>query len=272
MLGNNLRIIGDFSLMYVPISAGNIRRINKRWQSGLIFSPNGISIYRSGDRVCRADRTHAVFLPEDSAYTIECISDDLCPLINFVCQNAPSELTEIEVPDVSVLLEGFRDAERKCASGGCNTAYFGLEYIYGILKALSTDDCFSPRSVSPSVKRAMNFIDENYSNPELSNDKIAAALNISTVSFRTKFKRECGISPMKYLTQLRMERAKLLLCEELIPIHEVASSVGFSGIYSFSRCFKNSCGYSPLQYRKSRHDTHTKQPRPGTRLVSDKRK
>ena len=92
MTNGGIRITGDFSLMYVPIAAGDVRRISRRWQSGLVFSPHGISLYKSGGRVCRADETHAVFLPEGAAYTIECQSGDLCPLINFTCQNAPEYL------------------------------------------------------------------------------------------------------------------------------------------------------------------------------------
>ena len=80
---------------------------------------------------------------------------------------------------------------------------------------------------------------------------IAAALNTSTVAFRTEFKRSCGISPMRYVTRLRMERAKILLGEETVPIQEIAAEVGYSSVYSFSRTFKNICGCSPQQFRRS---------------------
>ncbi len=250
MTDGGIRITGDFSLMYVPIAAGDVRRISRRWQSGLVFSPHGVSLYKSGGRVCRADETHAVFLPEGAAYTIECQSGDLCPLINFTCQNVPNELTELEVRNISALLGGFRDAERKCSSGNPDFIYSGLEYIYGIFAAVF---CGAAERANESAlfRRAADFIAENYSRAELSNDMIAVALNTSTVAFRTEFKRSCGIPPMRYVTRLRMERAKILLGEETVPIQEIAAEVGYSSVYSFSRTFKNICGCSPQQFRRS---------------------
>lgn len=249
MLNTNMRIVGDFSLMYVPISSGDVRRISERWQSGLVFSPHGASFYKSGSRVCRADKNHAVFLPEGSAYEIECTEGDLCPLINFVCTNAPSELTEAEIGDASALLADFGEAERRYALGGFGSEYAALEYIYRVLAAVYGGG-ETRRDASAVFSRAAEYISENLSNAELSNDMLAAALNKSTVAFRTRFKEECGVSPMKYLAKLRMDRAKLLLLEESMSVREVAASVGYSDIYSFSRSFRNNCGCSPLQYRK----------------------
>ncbi len=249
MLNTDMRIVGDFSLMYVPINAGDVRRISERWQSGLVFSPHGASLYKSGSRVCRADKNHAVFLPEGSAYEIECVEGDMCPLINFACINAPTDLTEAELGDASALLEGFGDAERRYALGGFGSEYSVLEYIYGILSAVCGGG-ETRKEASTVFSQAAEYISANLSNSEMSNDTIAAALNKSTVAFRTRFKAECGVSPMKYLAKLRMDRAKLLLLEESMSVREVAASVGYSDIYSFSRSFRNNCGCSPLQYRK----------------------
>lgn len=250
MTADKLRIIGDFSLMYVPIQNGDVRKISRRWQSGIVFSPHGTSLYKSDGRVCRADSSHAVFLPEGAAYTIECQAGDLCPLINFSCQNGFTELTELESDNIPAILDGFRDAEQKCSSGNPDFTFDCLAYIYKTLSALLREDTES-RAKSATFRAAADYIAANYFDTELSNDTIAAALNTSTVAFRTEFKRSCGISPMRYVTRLRMEKAKLLLCDKSVSVQEVAAAVGYSSIYSFSRTFKKSCGISPNQFRNS---------------------
>jgi transcriptional regulator GlxA family with amidase domain len=64
------------------------------------------------------------------------------------------------------------------------------------------------------------------------------------------FKNEVGIPPKKYLSNLKINKAKELLAESDDPINLIASSVGFSDALSFSKFFRKELGISPSQYRK----------------------
>ena len=60
------------------------------------------------------------------------------------------------------------------------------------------------------------------------------------------FKKEYGVSPLQYLTDLRITRAKeLLLRHPDISIKTVASNVGYEDSRYFSRIFKNETGMTP---------------------------
>lgn len=59
-----------------------------------------------------------------------------------------------------------------------------------------------------------------------------------------------GKSPIQQLIYLRIERAKNLLLNTAWPISHVASYVGYSNIFIFSKRFKKSVGMSPSMYRK----------------------
>lgn len=72
---------------------------------------------------------------------------------------------------------------------------------------------------------------------------------LSPNNFSQQFKHQFGISPVKYLTSIRIERAKKLLVETQMPVNEVAAQSGFSDISSFQRNFKNSVSVTPTQYR-----------------------
>ena len=72
-------------------------------------------------------------------------------------------------------------------------------------------------------------------------------LNPSYVSqlFKTK-----GLTTFsKYITNLRVEKAKEFLGTEGFSISDVAKSVGFENDKYFFRVFKKSTGYTPTQYR-----------------------
>lgn len=65
------------------------------------------------------------------------------------------------------------------------------------------------------------------------------------------FKNTFGVSPIKYLNELKIAEAKKLLREDNYSVSEIAEMLGFSCIHSFSRSFKTVTGFSPSEYKKS---------------------
>ena len=63
------------------------------------------------------------------------------------------------------------------------------------------------------------------------------------------FKEECGLSPIKFINKVKIEKAKNELISSNIPIKEVAESLGFADVYHFSRIFKEFTGMPPGKYK-----------------------
>ena len=59
---------------------------------------------------------------------------------------------------------------------------------------------------------------------------------------------------MKYLSNIRIETAKHMLLSDNYSVSEIAESVGFSSVYSFSRSFKKTTGISPTDFLKENTD------------------
>lgn len=64
------------------------------------------------------------------------------------------------------------------------------------------------------------------------------------------FIREFGISPRSYLQRVRMEKAKRLLRETDATVTEIALSLGYPNLFSFTRAFKAYCAVAPMMYRQ----------------------
>lgn len=64
------------------------------------------------------------------------------------------------------------------------------------------------------------------------------------------FKKSTGQSLVKYITAIRMERAKELLRDSTIKVVDIASTVGFSNTSYFNLMFKQYNGMTPVQYRE----------------------
>ncbi len=82
-------------------------------------------------------------------------------------------------------------------------------------------------------------------------EEIAEHVQLSPFHLSRVFKDHNGISPMKYLRQLRIARAKTLFNRRDMNISEVGQAVGYPIIQHFSRMFKSETGMSPRAYVKA---------------------
>lgn len=78
-------------------------------------------------------------------------------------------------------------------------------------------------------------------------EELARASGFSTTRFYQAFRRHTGLSPLKYITKIRLD-ASLRLLNTHSSIGEVAHQVGYSDEYYFSRLFKKQMGITPTEY------------------------
>ncbi|MBQ2741729.1 MAG: helix-turn-helix domain-containing protein [Oscillospiraceae bacterium] len=99
------------------------------------------------------------------------------------------------------------------------------------------------------LDRVANFIYNNFSN-EISVDDLVKVSNFERRQFYRVFKEKFGTTPKKYINELRLNKAKTLLTNTNMPIHEIAAFCGFQSEHYFSRVFSAGEGVSPSEYRK----------------------
>lgn len=81
--------------------------------------------------------------------------------------------------------------------------------------------------------------------------EIANSIGINDRYLYNLFMKYENISPKKYLSNLRLNRAKSMLEKTESTISEIAVSCGFSDVLTFSRFFSKRMNLSPTEYRKS---------------------
>jgi transcriptional regulator GlxA family with amidase domain len=84
---------------------------------------------------------------------------------------------------------------------------------------------------------------------ETSNRQLAHAVGLSPSRFQHLFKSETGVTPICYLRQLRLERAKWLLETSLLRVKQVMTRVGIKDKSHFTREFKRAYGVTPTKLR-----------------------
>ena len=108
---------------------------------------------------------------------------------------------------------------------------------------------------APSViSQVASYIRSHFADPEMSISAIAEAFEMPTARLSLAFKDEMRMSPLEYLTLLRVEKSKELLRATDESIKDIAANVGYYDASSFIRRFKQMTGVTPLQYRRSKED------------------
>ena len=80
--------------------------------------------------------------------------------------------------------------------------------------------------------------------------KLAGKVNLHPVYFSNLFKKTFGVSPLRYLTEQRLELAKNLLCSSGQSLAEIAGNCGYNDEFFFARIFKKYTGVAPGRFRK----------------------
>jgi len=98
------------------------------------------------------------------------------------------------------------------------------------------------------IKGAVEYLEANFKNPNITVSEIAKRSYMSEVYFRKLFRKEYGISPQKYLIKLRLQHAVGLMASGYYTLQEIADMSGYNDYKYFSVEFKKHKGVSPSQY------------------------
>jgi len=87
-------------------------------------------------------------------------------------------------------------------------------------------------------------------NEDINIQEISKTFEISQRSLNRRFKLATGLSPVQYLQEIRLEKAKELLKTSNLAIAEVAYNVGYPDSAYFSVLFRRIVSLSPSEYRR----------------------
>jgi len=94
---------------------------------------------------------------------------------------------------------------------------------------------------------AIAFFEENVEDP-VSIQDCAESIGVSTRQIERLFQANLGVTPGRYLTDLRLQRSRSLLSSTDMSVVEVAVACCFASSSHFSRCFRRRFGVSPHKF------------------------
>ena len=133
-----------------------------------------------------------------------------------------------------------------------NKKEIGYKYKSSAILCEIFAECYKQNYVSESqnskIQNSVEYILKNYKKNDLSIKEIADKSFMSEVYFRRLFKEKYGISPQKYIINLRIQNAVGLISAGYYSLKEVAYMSGYNDYKYFLVEFKKKMGISPSEY------------------------
>ncbi|MCC8173291.1 MAG: AraC family transcriptional regulator [Odoribacter sp.] len=92
-------------------------------------------------------------------------------------------------------------------------------------------------------------VEQHYASP-VNIAELAYLSGRSLSSFKRDFQLIYNMPPAKWIREKRLEKAKEMFENTVLPVSEICYSLGFENLSHFSRIFKEHYGYSPTAYRE----------------------
>jgi AraC-like DNA-binding protein len=100
----------------------------------------------------------------------------------------------------------------------------------------------------PRILKALRYMKENI-HCNLTRSSLAKQTRMSESHFARLFKKECGMSAIKKMRAIKMEKASELLEYSDYSISQISNMLAFPDLQTFSRFFNNEMGLSPRSFR-----------------------
>jgi len=104
-----------------------------------------------------------------------------------------------------------------------------------------------------SVSRALRLIERGFLDDGKAVEHLAEQLGMTSRHLRRLFGRHAGASPTAVATTRRVQRAKRLVDETVMPMSDVAFAAGFASIRRFNAAFRAVYRRSPTAVRRAKH-------------------
>lgn len=189
------------------------------------------------------------FIPRGLSYNTEILEDVHMSLIHF-------NMTGAELPQKPVVIK----ANGALASlfgalmqnkSDTRATFSRMAVFYEILSELEKmSNAESAGFIPQKIAEAKHIIENNFSDPYLSIESVADKLKVSTSYLRREFRIFYGMSPVKYLKEIRLNHAKKLLIGENCTVVNAAQKCGYSSACYFIQDFHKAFGESPSKYRE----------------------
>lgn len=177
--------------------------------------------------------------------------DTLRPLVALMPEAMPARALSCAQPELPPILEAMaREVSLERAGAAGLLARLADVVAVSIVRAWIETDCarqaegWMAALRDPRLGRVISAI---HGDPgrDWTVSELAKVMGASRSAFAARFQQVTGETPLRYVTEVRIRRAALLLEQERLSVEEVAARLGYGSHTAFGRAFKRVTGHAP---------------------------
>ncbi len=242
----NIKILTALELHW----SSNIRNSEIRPFHALSFRLRGDATFINGDKKICVSSNDIVFVPKGMQYTLDHGSEHLYVVHFDTDTPLPNEITVLHPHNAPLLKEMFASLYSYWLSAKPSGRYNAYADFYRIFSELALSTEHNNNSEEDKLTFISNYIHDHFRESNLSIPSLSAIFGTSESYFRRAFTARFSVSPIKYISSLRLEYACELLHSGYYSIEEVSEMSGFRDVKYFSRFIKNETGMQPSKIKK----------------------
>ncbi len=222
--------------------------VPRRKYAALAFRVSGKGRLACAQNSVDTAKGQVLFVPQDVDYSAD-YSDTEIYVIHFVLEGAPLSCLENYTPaNPDAILPLYRRAHQAFQSKQTGYKMEIAALLMEILVTLKRQSAGRDRQNS-SFERAIEILQKEYKRFDLSMADVCRRAGLSDSYFRRRCRQRFAMSPVQYLTELRLTHAEHLLHFPSYSIESVAQDSGFGDAKYFARVVKKLRGCRPSDLR-----------------------
>lgn len=236
--------------LYVAPHTGKSMYKNRPYHGLVLNDPNSAKDYIFDDgRIMHTEGNSLFYIPKGASYNVVSLQSGGCYVINFDAE-IEIEPFSLKLKNCETIKKNFKIACDEWRSNSSTRRLLAMRALYDTIYLLQKEQeqGYMPNIRHSMIAPAVELIESDFANSNLTVTKLAELCGISDVYLRKIFTHSFGISPKEYIIQKRMEYAKQLLALGDFEISSIAELCGYSEPCHFTREFKKRFGISPSKY------------------------
>lgn len=227
-----------------------------RYSDCFVYVLTGGAEYNFNGKIQVAKAGDIIYLANDSHYTIKVTDDNYTFFfVDFLFDNKNGSAFENEIyssKSFAVLENKFNEFYDLWSVGNFAEKIYCKSLIYHIYYQI-VNSClhsYVSKTNRKKIEEIIGYISENLSDSGLNIAKLSEMCDASEVHFRRIFHQIYHVPPVKFISDLRIKRAKELLTTSNLKISEISENCGFENQYYFAKKFKAQTHLTPSKYRE----------------------
>jgi len=220
-------------------------RVDPRPYAAFSYRMKGSGLFWIDGKQIPTKQGDIVFIPANMPYEVEYLSSEIIVVHFSKCNYNIAE--KISYFDKELMRAHFlRMLNAWLKDHSVNQI---KSYIYDIFTHCESD--IMTAFTDTDTLRCVDYIHQHYTEADLSVEDICRKNYVSHSSLQRKFNQYLGMTPVKYIIKLCMNKALDMLSDRNISIKTIAYACGFNDEKYFSKIFKHTFGDSPLQIKRN---------------------